>query len=107
MGAADDKQMLVFNAFLAALAALLPFWFYHIGLEYSFLQKLPYMFRGLAWDPIALNVLLSIPFVFLAIRALRLAGSFRRSVRLLIIAARVCVFHLHFANIVPVDSLVN
>ncbi len=92
MKAVEDRRALAVNAVLAAMAAFIPFWFYSLGLRYPLLQKVPYLFRGLAWDPIGLNLLLAIPFLVLADRTLRRAGSLRKSVRLLIIVLGVVCF---------------
>ncbi len=92
MEAVEDRRALALNAVLAAIAAFIPFWFYNVGLKYPLLRKIPYLFTGLAWDPIGLNLLLAIPFVVLADRTLRRAGSLRKIVRLLIIVLGIVCF---------------
>jgi hypothetical protein len=92
MEAAENRRALALNIVLTALAAFIPFWFYNHGVKYPMLLKVSNMFRGLAWDPIGLNLLLAIPFVVLADRTLRRAGSLRKSVRLLIIVLGIVCF---------------
>lgn len=92
MEAVENRRALAVSAILAAVAALIPFWFYSFGLKYQLLQKVPYLFSGLAWDPIGLNLLLAIPFVVLADRTLKRAGSLQKSVPLLIIVLGIVCF---------------
>ncbi len=92
MELAGGRGTFAINAILATIAALIPFWFYNIGVKYALLQKVAYMFSSLAWDPVGINLLLSIPFVIFATRTLRRADSLRKSVRWLIVVLSVVCF---------------
>lgn len=92
MGAVEGRRALAVNAVLAAVAAFIPYWFYNHGVKYPMLLNVSNMFSGLAWDPIGLNLLLAVPFVVLANRTVRRAGSLRKSVRALIIVLSIVCF---------------
>jgi hypothetical protein len=95
MEATEDRRALAISASLAALAALVPFWFYNIAVKYPLPQKVVYAFDGLAWDPLVLNILLGIPFVVFASQTLRRAGSHRKSIRaLIVVLGFVCFIYI-------------
>ena len=95
MAPAQNRRALALNALLAAVAAFIPFSFYNFGLRYAALQKVLYLFKGLAWHTVGLNLLLGIPFLIFAGRTLKRAGSRRKTFRLVItVLAIICFIYI-------------